>query len=172
MSGAKNGFTLKELAMVLAVAGILGAICVPKYQHYTQSAKFSELVMATAPLKTALSLCAKAGECVNGAKWGEAGPRTDVLVGPDLNGDKRPDSQTKLPLPQRDSKVIHAALGTGVVVSGHGTPILSVRFNPLPGDGILASDSLIFQAELRRDGTVSYSVSPASGCRLRSHPIC
>ena len=54
------GFTLIELMIVVAIIGILAAIAVPQYQQYTNKAKFTEVVNATAPMKNAVELCVNA----------------------------------------------------------------------------------------------------------------
>jgi type IV pilus assembly protein PilA len=54
----QTGFTLIELMIVIAIIGILAAIAVPQYQTYTNKAKFSEVVAATAPFKLAVEFCA------------------------------------------------------------------------------------------------------------------
>jgi len=55
----QQGFTLIELMIVVAIIGILASIAVPSYQTYVKKAKFSEVVMATSPYKTAIELCAQ-----------------------------------------------------------------------------------------------------------------
>ena len=66
MKKVQQGFTLIELMIVVAIIGILAAVAIPSYQNYTLKAKFTEIVNATAPFKTAIELCAQDGTCVSG----------------------------------------------------------------------------------------------------------
>ena len=53
----QSGFTLIELMIVVAIVAILAAIALPAYQSYTQKARFTEVVTAAAPYKSAIEIC-------------------------------------------------------------------------------------------------------------------
>jgi len=53
----QQGLTLLELMIVIAIIGILAAIAIPSYQNYSNRAKFSEVMQATAPFKLAITTC-------------------------------------------------------------------------------------------------------------------
>jgi len=53
----QSGFTLIELMIVVAIVAILAAIALPAYQSYTLKARFTEVISAVAPYKTAMEVC-------------------------------------------------------------------------------------------------------------------
>ncbi|MEZ6953040.1 MULTISPECIES: prepilin-type N-terminal cleavage/methylation domain-containing protein [unclassified Aeromonas] len=65
----QSGFTLIELMIVVAIVAILAAIALPAYQTYTKRAKFSEVIAAAGPAKTAYEVCVQgavsSGEITN-----------------------------------------------------------------------------------------------------------
>lgn len=65
MRKIQQGFTLIELMIVVAIIGILAAVAIPNYQTYTKKAKFTEVIQAATPFKTALEVAAQGGAIVS-----------------------------------------------------------------------------------------------------------
>ncbi|MBV1909659.1 MAG: prepilin-type N-terminal cleavage/methylation domain-containing protein [Kangiellaceae bacterium] len=80
MKKVQSGFTLIELMIVVAIIGILAAVALPAYQDYTKRAKFSEVVIGTSGLKTAVEICAQDLGTVTGCTDGTTGPGWDVTA--------------------------------------------------------------------------------------------
>ncbi|MBX2807922.1 MAG: prepilin-type N-terminal cleavage/methylation domain-containing protein [Cellvibrionaceae bacterium] len=80
MKNNQQGFTLIELMIVIAIIGILAAVALPAYQSYTARAKFSEVVIGTAALKTAVEICAQDLNTVTGCTDGANGAGWSIVA--------------------------------------------------------------------------------------------
>ncbi|WP_421228573.1 pilin [Aeromonas enteropelogenes] len=69
----QSGFTLIELMIVVAIVAILAAIALPAYQTYTKRAKFSEVIAATGPAKTAVEVCVQGASTLSLSSCATAG---------------------------------------------------------------------------------------------------
>ncbi len=84
----QSGFTLIELMIVVAIIGILAAVALPAYQDYTRRAEFTETVVGTSVVKTAIEVCVQslgltaAGDCDNNSN----GIPVDVTAASEIVG--------------------------------------------------------------------------------------
>lgn len=77
----QTGFTLIELMIVVAIVAILAAVALPAYQTYTKRAKFSEVVAAVGPYKTAIEICVQTGVAPASCAAGSNGIPANIGAG-------------------------------------------------------------------------------------------
>jgi len=152
MQQAQKGFTLIELMIVVAIIGILAAVAVPAYQNYTIKARYTEIVNATAPYKTAVELCIQNGPCNNAgavAVPGTGAPRAAAGVG----------------VPN-DIAAATGLVGTLVVGAAGGITVV-----PVAGNGITAADTYILTPTITAAGGVTWARTGVCSTRAAG-PIC
>ena len=87
MKKAQQGFTLIELMIVVAIIGILASVAIPAYSTYTDRARFTEVISAATPARTAIDVCvqtAKPADCSTlavSAGWSDGAVVNGIALG-------------------------------------------------------------------------------------------
>lgn len=162
MKKVQSGFTLIELMIVVAIIGLLAAVALPAYSNYTAKAKYSEIVMALAPIKTALSLCAQTGDCIADGKFNAAETATSGAISI-ADGAETPN-KIAIPSPV-DSPLIDSSK-TKIETSDAGALKITLTPKAKAPNGITDADTIELNATLKSDNSVDYVI--AGGCKTHS----
>jgi prepilin-type N-terminal cleavage/methylation domain-containing protein len=135
----KNGFTLIELMIVIAIIGILAAIALPAYSKYTARAKFTEVTSATAAVKQQVELC------IFDVGWGAAASYCHQTKKADPSLGQRGWDLSKAPTAYGTKYVDKITVtGAGVIeafaVNAQNLDGLSIKMTPQQGKG--ANDNI------------------------------
>jgi type IV pilus assembly protein PilA len=86
----KQGFTLIELMIVVAIIGILASIAIPSYQGYVAKSQVSRVMAEASMLRSLLETCVNEGKTTVGAGAGECNPSavpSSLMDGASQTGD-------------------------------------------------------------------------------------
>ena len=135
----KNGFTLIELMIVIAIIGILAAIALPAYSKYTARAKFTEVTSSTAAVKQQVELC------IFDVGWGAAASYCHQQLKADPALGQRGWDLSKAPADYASKYVQKITVtGAGVIeafaITGQNLDSKCIKMTPQKGNG--ANDNI------------------------------
>ena len=147
----KNGFTLIELMIVIAIIGILAAIALPAYSKYTARAKFTEVTSATAAVKQQVELCIfDVGDADKGT-YCNTGKKADSSKG-----------QRGWDLSKPAADYATKYVQTITVASG------TITAKAISGQNLKSSEIVLIPAvktdKNGNDGAIDWKIDPASSC--------
>jgi len=143
MQKVQQGFTLIELMIVVAIIGILASIAIPAYQTYIAKAQFSEVILATSGVKSAIEVCAQSGGAITNC---------DDLAGATFDGGV-------------STAVAGATNGTSVnsVAVGISGTVATITATPNAVKGLVAGDTYILDGNYS-GGSVTWTLDSSAGC--------
>ena len=136
----QKGFTLIELMIVVAIIGILAAVALPAYQSYSDRARFTEVVLAATPAKTAVELCVQ----------------TSAITTGNLCSDLTEQASWS-----------SSSMVTSVAIAGDGSDI-TITVTPVAAGNFVAADTFILTGTVNT-GTRTLDWAESGGCKAKGY---